>query len=173
MAHHSTVLAQFLKLVPRHEFESLAKRHHKGRKLRSMTRWNQFVAMSVAQLGTLQPARHRVEPVRAGPRALPPGRRGGGAVVAGVSWRLRSPMAWMLHRAVAHHAADVDALVHPVDGFEILAVGFPVPGQSGIDGLLRDVHHGLHHLREVAPILGLKGAKVTPQLPMTTDVTPW
>ena len=26
------------------------KRHHKGRKLRSMTRWNQFVAMSVAQL---------------------------------------------------------------------------------------------------------------------------
>ena len=38
MAHNSTVLAQFLKLVPRHEFESLAKRHHKGRKLHSMTR---------------------------------------------------------------------------------------------------------------------------------------
>ena len=50
MAHNSTVLAQFLKLMPRHEFESLAKRHHKGRRLRSMTRWNQFVAMSVAQL---------------------------------------------------------------------------------------------------------------------------
>ena len=50
MAHNSTVLAQFLKLVPRHEFESLAKRHHKGRRLRSMTRWNQFVAMAVAQL---------------------------------------------------------------------------------------------------------------------------
>ena len=50
MAPNSTVLAQFLKLVPRHEFESLAKRHHKGRRLRSMTRWNQFVAMAVAQL---------------------------------------------------------------------------------------------------------------------------
>ena len=50
MVHNSTVLAQFLKPVPRHEFESLAKRHHKGRKLRSMTCWNQFVAMSVAQL---------------------------------------------------------------------------------------------------------------------------
>lgn len=50
MAHNSTVLAQFLKLVPRHEFESLAKQHHEGRKLRSMTRWNQFVAMAVAQL---------------------------------------------------------------------------------------------------------------------------
>ena len=50
MAHNSTVLAQFLNLVPRHEFESLAKRHHEGRKLRSMTRWNQFVAMAVGQL---------------------------------------------------------------------------------------------------------------------------
>ena len=50
MAHNSTVLAQFLKLVPRHEFEALAKRHHKGRRLRSMTRWGQFVAMAVAQL---------------------------------------------------------------------------------------------------------------------------
>ena len=50
MAHNSTALEQFLRLVPRHEFESLAKRHHKGRKLRSMTRWNQFVAMAVGQL---------------------------------------------------------------------------------------------------------------------------
>ena len=50
MAHNSTVLAQFLDLVPRHEFEALAKRHHKGRRLRSMTRWNQFVAMAVGQL---------------------------------------------------------------------------------------------------------------------------
>ena len=31
-------------------FEALAKRHHKGRRLRSMTRWNQFVAMAVGQL---------------------------------------------------------------------------------------------------------------------------
>ena len=50
MAHNSTVLAQFLDLVPRHEFEALAKRHHKGRRLRGMTRWNQFVAMAVGQL---------------------------------------------------------------------------------------------------------------------------
>ena len=50
MAHNSTVLAQLLDLVPRHEFESLAGRHHEGRKLRSMTRWNQFVAMAVGQL---------------------------------------------------------------------------------------------------------------------------
>ena len=50
MAHYRTVLAQFLRLVPRHEFEALANRHSKGRALRRMTRWNQFVAMAVAQL---------------------------------------------------------------------------------------------------------------------------
>lgn len=50
MAHNNTVLAQFLKLVPRHEFETDARRHHKGRKLRRMTRWSQFVAMAMGQL---------------------------------------------------------------------------------------------------------------------------
>ena len=30
MAHHSTSIAQLLKLMLRHEFEALAKRHHKG-----------------------------------------------------------------------------------------------------------------------------------------------
>src|SRR5690625_81713 len=50
MAHSNTVLAQMLKLLPRHEFQGLAKKHHKGRKLRKMTRWAQFVGMASAQL---------------------------------------------------------------------------------------------------------------------------
>ena len=50
MAHSSTVLAQLLKIVPRHEFEGLANQHHSGRKLRKITRWSQFVAMASAQL---------------------------------------------------------------------------------------------------------------------------
>ena len=50
MAHHNTVFAQLLKFIPRHEFESLAKQHHSGRRLRKMTRWTQFVAMATAQL---------------------------------------------------------------------------------------------------------------------------
>ena len=50
MANHNTVFAQLLKFVPRHEFESLANQHHSGRKLRKMTRWNQFVSMAAAQL---------------------------------------------------------------------------------------------------------------------------
>ena len=50
MAHHSTVLGQLLRMVSRHEFEQDARRHHEGRKLRSMSRWSQFVAMAMAQL---------------------------------------------------------------------------------------------------------------------------
>lgn len=50
MAHSSTVLAQMLKLLPRHEFETLAGEHHQGRKLRKISRWAQFVAMASAQL---------------------------------------------------------------------------------------------------------------------------
>ncbi|HEX6992579.1 MAG TPA: DUF4372 domain-containing protein, partial [Gammaproteobacteria bacterium] len=34
MAHHSTVFAQLLKLVPRHRFEQLAQKHHHGQRFR-------------------------------------------------------------------------------------------------------------------------------------------
>ena len=50
MAHHNTVFAQLLRLVPRHEFESLARRHHVGRRLRRTSRWSQFVALMLGQL---------------------------------------------------------------------------------------------------------------------------
>ena len=50
MAHKSTIFAQLLQLLPRHEFETLASRHHVGRKLRRMTRWSQFLALATAQL---------------------------------------------------------------------------------------------------------------------------
>lgn len=50
MAYNNTVYTQILKLVSRHEFEALAKSHHKGRKLRKLSRWSQFVALSMAQL---------------------------------------------------------------------------------------------------------------------------
>jgi putative transposase len=50
LAHHNTVFSQLLKLVPRHEFETLANQHHTGRRLRKMTRWSQFVAMALSQL---------------------------------------------------------------------------------------------------------------------------
>ncbi len=50
MSHHNTVFSQFLKLVPRHEFERLVKEHHSGRSLRAISRWDQFVALTMGQL---------------------------------------------------------------------------------------------------------------------------
>ena len=50
MAHCNTIFAQILNLVPRHEFESLAKRHHSGRAFRKASRWSQFTCLVMAQL---------------------------------------------------------------------------------------------------------------------------
>ena len=50
MAHSNTVLSQILKLVPRHEFETLANQHHAGRAFRTASRWSQFVSLTMAQL---------------------------------------------------------------------------------------------------------------------------
>jgi len=44
------VFSQILKLVPRHEFSSLAKKYDGARRSDAMNRWTQFVAMSTAQL---------------------------------------------------------------------------------------------------------------------------
>ncbi len=50
MAHCNTIFAQILKLVPRHEFESLAKQHHSGRAFRKASRWSQFTCLVLAQI---------------------------------------------------------------------------------------------------------------------------
>jgi len=50
MAHNNTVFAQLLKLISRHEFETLAKQHHSGRSFRKASRWDQFVAMMMGQI---------------------------------------------------------------------------------------------------------------------------
>ena len=50
MSHCNTIFAQILKIVPRHEFETLAKQHHSGRSFRTASRWSQFVSLSLAQL---------------------------------------------------------------------------------------------------------------------------
>ena len=50
MAHHSTTFPQLLKLAPRHGFEAPAKRRHRWRRRRSMTRWAQFGALALGQL---------------------------------------------------------------------------------------------------------------------------
>ncbi len=57
MSHNNTAFHQLLKPLSRHEFEGLAKKHHRGQKLRSATRWGQFVGMSMSQLSGRQSLR--------------------------------------------------------------------------------------------------------------------
>ena len=63
MAHCNTILSQLLKLVPRHEFESLAKEHHSGRSFRKASRWSQFVTMCIGQLTSRRSLRDLVDNV--------------------------------------------------------------------------------------------------------------
>ena len=63
MAHHNTVFSQILKLIPRHEFEILANKHHSGRSFRTASRWSQFVTMAMAQLSGRNSLRDIVESI--------------------------------------------------------------------------------------------------------------
>lgn len=51
MAYNNTVLSQILKMLPRHEFERLANAHEGKRRSDALSRWSQFVALTVGQLG--------------------------------------------------------------------------------------------------------------------------
>ena len=65
MAHHNTVFSQLLKFIPRHEFETLANRHHSGRSFRTASRWSQFVTMAMAQLSGRSSLRDIVDNISA------------------------------------------------------------------------------------------------------------
>ena len=65
MAHCNTILSQILKLVPRHEFETLAKQHHSGRSFRTASRWSQFVILMMAQMAGRNSLRDIVENISA------------------------------------------------------------------------------------------------------------
>ncbi len=51
MAYHNSVLSQLLKLVPRLEFEKQANRCDGQRRSDALSRWSQFVALMIGQLG--------------------------------------------------------------------------------------------------------------------------
>lgn len=57
MSHHNTAFHQLLQPLSRHEFEAQAKLHHHGQKLRSVSRWDQFIGMSMSQLSGRQSLR--------------------------------------------------------------------------------------------------------------------
>jgi putative transposase len=51
MAYHDSVLSQLLKFVPRLEFEKQANRCDGQRRSDALSRWSQFVALTIGQLG--------------------------------------------------------------------------------------------------------------------------
>jgi len=57
LTHNNTAFHQLLKPLSRHEFEGLARTHHSGQKLRSASRWDQFIGMSMSQLSGKQSLR--------------------------------------------------------------------------------------------------------------------
>ena len=57
MTHSNTAFNQLLKPLSRHEFEAEAKKHHVGQALRSATRWDQFIGMTMSQLSGRQSLR--------------------------------------------------------------------------------------------------------------------
>ena len=57
MSHHNTALHQLLKPLSRHDFERLARDHHTGQKLRSVSRWDQCVGLMLGQLSDRQSLR--------------------------------------------------------------------------------------------------------------------
>ncbi len=57
MSHQNIVFHQLLKPILRQDFERLANQHHHGQKLRSATRWDQFIAMLMSQLSCRQSLR--------------------------------------------------------------------------------------------------------------------
>jgi len=50
MAYHNTIFSQILKMVPRLEFEKLGNQHDGRRRSDALSRWSQFVALSLGQL---------------------------------------------------------------------------------------------------------------------------
>lgn len=57
MTHHNTAFHQLLSPLSRHDFERLGKQHHVGQKLRSTSRWDQFIGMAMSQLSGRQSLR--------------------------------------------------------------------------------------------------------------------
>lgn len=57
MTHSNTAFHQLLKPLSRHEFEAEAKKHHVGQKLRTASRWDQFIGMAMSQLSGRQSLR--------------------------------------------------------------------------------------------------------------------
>ncbi|AMO67252.1 IS4 family transposase [Zhongshania aliphaticivorans] len=115
MAHHNTVFSQLLKLVSRHEFENLAKQHHEGQKLRKMSRWSQFVALSLAQFSGRSSLRDIVSNLSAQAARLY--HLGTGNVSRSTLSRVNESQPYTLYEALFHKLLSRCQGVAPKHGF--------------------------------------------------------
>lgn len=115
MAHHNTVFSQLLKLVSRHEFENLAKQHHEGQKLRKMSRWSQFVALSLAQFSGRSSLRDIVSNLSAQAARLY--HLGTGNVSRNTLSRVNESQPYTLYEALFHKLLSRCQGVAPKHGF--------------------------------------------------------
>ena len=76
------------------------------------------------------------------------------------------------HRAVRDLRGDVEGARDLVEGVEILAHGFPVPLDGFPQRRAGDALHAFHESDQPVVTVGGGGGKPTPQLPITTVVTP-
>lgn len=70
VAHHNTILNQMVAILPRHDFEKMAKIHHLGGKFRTFSRWSQFMALMIGQLSGRVSLRDLVENIATKSRRL-------------------------------------------------------------------------------------------------------
>jgi len=115
LAHYNTVFSQLLKLVSRHEFETLAKQHHEGQKLRKMSRWSQFVALSLAQLSGRSSLRDIVSNLSAQAARLY--HLGAGNVTRSTLSRVNESQPYTLYEALFHKLLSRCHGVAPKHGF--------------------------------------------------------
>jgi putative transposase len=115
LAHHNTVFSQLLKLVSRHEFENLAKRHHEGQKLRKMSRWSQFIALSLAQFSGRSSLRDIVSNLSAQAARLY--HLGTGNVSRSTLSRVNESQPYTLYEALFHKLLSRCQGVTPKHGF--------------------------------------------------------
>jgi putative transposase len=67
LAYNNSVLSQLLKLLPRHDFESLANHVDGKRRSDALSRWSQFVALTIGQLGGRRSLRDIESTIRSQP----------------------------------------------------------------------------------------------------------
>ena len=87
-----------MKLIPRHEFEALAQKHHQGCRLRKIDRWSQFLALAMAQLTGRHSLRDLVANLNAQSRKLY--HLGGRKVTRSTLARVNEQKTFMLYRAM-------------------------------------------------------------------------